>query len=132
MFLTKRLLRIESVSSRKPDDNMLSYLCKWWWFCQGFSHSFEFDNKIKDDDKVLNFENVKVLIIETSPQICENTNFVEDMIGSYFKITNPNATSTCGCGTSFSVYYENCSWNVNSIRVRVNTLNTLMKNINQT
>ena len=33
----------------------------------------------------------------------QRLDFVEDMIGSYFKITNPNATSTCGCGTSFSV-----------------------------
>ena len=100
----KALKRIESVSSKKPDDKYFRISVNGGG-CQGFSYSFEFDNKIKDDDKVLNFENVKVLIDETSLGFIEGSklDFVEDMIGSYFKITNPNATSTCGCGTSFSV-----------------------------
>ena len=54
---------------------------------------------------MLNFEKVKVLIDETSFGFIEGSklDFVEDMIGSYFKISNPNASSTCGCGTSFSI-----------------------------
>ena len=53
----------------------------------------------------LDFKKVKVLIDETSLGFIEGSklDFVEDIIGSYFKITNPNATSTCGCGTSFSL-----------------------------
>ena len=104
MFQIKRLERIESVSSKKPDDKYFRISVNGGG-CQGFSYSFKFDNKIKDDDKILNFENVKVLIDETSLGFIEGSklDFVEDMIGSYFKITNPNATSTCGCGTSFSI-----------------------------
>ena len=73
--------------------------------CQGFSYNFNFDNKIKEDDKILNFKKVKVLIDQTSLGFIKGSrlDFVEDMIGAYFKITNPNATSTCGCGTSFSI-----------------------------
>ena len=100
----KALNRIESVCSKKPDDKYFRISVNGGG-CQGFSYSFSFDNKIKDDDKILNFPKVKVLIDETSLTFIQGSrlDFVEDMIGSYFKITNPNATSTCGCGTSFSV-----------------------------
>ena len=100
----KALKRIESVCSKKPDDKYFRISVNGGG-CQGFSYSFGFDNKIKDDDRVLNFPKVKVLIDQTSLGFIEGSqlDFVEDMIGSYFKITNPKATSTCGCGTSFSI-----------------------------
>ena len=73
--------------------------------CQGFSYKFDFDNKISENDKVLDFNEVKILIDSTSLEFINDAklDFVEDMIGSYFKISNPKATSTCGCGISFSV-----------------------------
>ena len=73
--------------------------------CQGFSYKFDFDDKISENDKVLDFNEVKILIDSTSLEFVNDAklDFVEDMIGSYFKISNPNATSTCGCGTSFSL-----------------------------
>ena len=54
---------------------------------------------------IFNFNDIQVLIDPTSLNFLNGSklDFVEDMLGSYFKITNPNATSTCGCGTSFSV-----------------------------
>ena len=73
--------------------------------CQGFSYKFDFDDKISENDKVLDFNEVKILIDSTSLEFINDAklDFVEDMIGSYFKISNPKATSTCGCGISFSV-----------------------------
>ncbi len=73
--------------------------------CQGFSYKFDFDDKISDNDKVLDFNDVKILIDSTSIEFINDAklDFVEDMIGSYFKVSNPKATSTCGCGISFSV-----------------------------
>ena len=73
--------------------------------CQGFSYKFDFDDKISENDKVLDFNDVKILIDSTSLEFVNDAklDFVEDMIGSYFKISNPKATSTCGCGISFSV-----------------------------
>ena len=96
--------RIESVCKDKELDSYFRISVDGGG-CQGFSYKFTFDNKINKDDKVLNFDNVKVLIDETSLGFVQGSklDFVEDMIGSYFKISNPNATSTCGCGTSFSV-----------------------------
>jgi iron-sulfur cluster insertion protein len=73
--------------------------------CQGFSYKFNFDDKISENDKVLDYNEVKILIDSTSLEFINDAklDFVEDMIGSYFKISNPKATSTCGCGISFSV-----------------------------
>ena len=73
--------------------------------CQGFSYKFDFDDKISENDKVLEFNDVKILIDSTSLEFINDAklDFVEDMIGSYFKVSNPKATSTCGCGISFSV-----------------------------
>ena len=73
--------------------------------CQGFSYKFDFDDKISKNDKVLDFNEVKILIDSTSLGFINDAklDFVEDMIGSYFKVSNPKATSTCGCGISFSV-----------------------------
>ena len=73
--------------------------------CQGFSYKFNFDKKINKEDKIFKFKSVKILIDPTSLDFLKGSklDFVNDIIGSYFKVTNPNATSTCGCGTSFSV-----------------------------
>ena len=73
--------------------------------CQGFSYKFDFDDKISENYKVLDYNEVKILIDSTSLGFINDAklDFVEDMIGSYFKVSNPKATSTCGCGISFSV-----------------------------
>ena len=73
--------------------------------CQGFSYKFDFDDVINDDDKILEYEQVKVLIDNTSLEFIKGSklDFVQDIIGSYFKISNPKAKSTCGCGVSFSI-----------------------------
>lgn len=73
--------------------------------CQGFSYKFDFDQNIKTNDKLFKFNDIQVIIDDTSLGFLKGSqlDFVNDMIGSYFKITNPNASSTCGCGTSFSI-----------------------------
>ena len=73
--------------------------------CQGFSYKFYFEDKISEDDKVFDFNEVKILVDKTSLEIISGSkiDFVSDMMGSYFKIENPKASSTCGCGTSFSI-----------------------------
>lgn len=73
--------------------------------CQGFSYKFDFDQNLKKNDKVFKFSNIQVIIDSTSLGFLKGSqlDFVDDMIGSYFKISNPNASSTCGCGTSFSI-----------------------------
>ena len=73
--------------------------------CQGFSYNFIFEEKVGSDDEIFNYDDVKILIDKTSLKILKGSkiDYISDMMGSYFKIDNPKASSTCGCGTSFSI-----------------------------
>ena len=73
--------------------------------CSGFSYGFRFDDQVNDDDLVIEQEDVVVLIDETSLQFLDGAkiDYVEDLMAAAFRIENPNASSACGCGTSFAV-----------------------------
>ena len=73
--------------------------------CSGFSYGFTFDEIMNEDDFEVPLGDSKVLIDAMSMQYLEGASidYKEDIQGSEFKITNPNAQSTCGCGSSFSV-----------------------------
>jgi iron-sulfur cluster insertion protein len=72
--------------------------------CSGFQYDIRLDSPA-EDDLVLEKNGQKVLIDSTSlPFLAEATiDFAEELIGARFTIENPNATSSCGCGTSFSI-----------------------------
>ena len=73
--------------------------------CAGFQYKFGFDNKINEDDTVFETNKVSLLIDDTSMSLIKGSkiDYVKELIGSAFKITNPQASSSCGCGTSFSI-----------------------------
>lgn len=73
--------------------------------CSGFQYGFTLDDLRNDDDLVIEKNGVRVLIDPVSVEYLAGSeiDFVDDLIGSAFKINNPNATAACGCGTSFSV-----------------------------
>ncbi len=73
--------------------------------CSGFQYGFSLDDQKQDDDIELQRDGISVVVDETSLEFLKGSelDFVEDMIGSYFAMKNPNASSTCGCGSSFSV-----------------------------
>lgn len=73
--------------------------------CSGFQYGFTFDEEQNEDDYVLDKEGVKVVIDVMSYQYLAGSkiDFVEDLNGSQFVISNPQAVSTCGCGSSFSI-----------------------------
>ena len=73
--------------------------------CSGFQYQFSLDEKINDDDRIFEEGGIKVVIDETSiPFVAGATlDFKTDLMGAYFVMENPNADSTCGCGSSFSV-----------------------------
>ena len=72
--------------------------------CAGFQYKFDFDNSISDDDILIENKKIYVVIDATSMELIQNSkiDYVKELIGSSFKITNPQASSSCGCGTSFS------------------------------
>ena len=73
--------------------------------CSGFQYGFKLDDKPENDDTVLSENNVSVLIDSLSIQYIMGStlDYVENLEGSKFIIENPNATTTCGCGASFSI-----------------------------
>ena len=73
--------------------------------CSGFSYGFDLDDNQTDEDKVFEFHGVKVVVDEMSLEILGDSeiDFVDDLIGAAFKLNIPNATSSCGCGLSFSI-----------------------------
>lgn len=73
--------------------------------CSGFQYTFDFDDQINDDDLVVERDGIAVLIDETSLGFLAGAeiDFVDDLIGAAFRVHNPNAQASCGCGTSFSI-----------------------------
>ena len=73
--------------------------------CSGFQYGFKLDENTEDDDTVLKEGSVSVLIDSLSIQYLfgSTLDYVENLEGSKFVIENPNATTTCGCGASFSI-----------------------------
>jgi iron-sulfur cluster assembly accessory protein len=73
--------------------------------CSGFQYKFDMEREKADDDIVIEREGATVLVDSVSSQFLEGSeiDFVDDLIGASFKVNNPKATASCGCGTSFSI-----------------------------
>jgi iron-sulfur cluster assembly protein len=72
--------------------------------CSGFSYKLDFDHQPRPDDEVLDRNGIKIFIDQGSAPYLAGIviDFVDGLYGGGFKFINPNATATCGCGTSFS------------------------------
>ena len=97
--------RINTVVSAENNPALMVRLEVLGGGCSGFQYKFDFDTARTDDDLVLSRDGATVLIDPVSVQYMAGAeiDFVDDLIGASFKVNNPNATSSCGCGTSFSV-----------------------------
>lgn len=96
--------RILAVMAQEPPGSMLRVSVAGGG-CSGFQYIFDVDHAKAPGDLVIEREGATVLIDETSLDLLEGStiDFVDDLIGQSFRITNPNATSSCGCGTSFAL-----------------------------
>jgi iron-sulfur cluster assembly accessory protein len=73
--------------------------------CSGFQYKFDMERQRAEDDLVIARDGATVLIDSVSVQYMAGAeiDFVDDLIGAAFKVKNPNATASCGCGTSFAL-----------------------------
>ena len=99
-FTDKALKQINSLLSKKDKGSFFRIAIKGGG-CSGFQYEFTFDNEISNDD--LNYE--KILIDKTSADLLKGSevDYVSELIGDQFKISNPQSKSSCGCGVSFSI-----------------------------
>jgi iron-sulfur cluster assembly accessory protein len=103
--LTERAARrISEILKKEPNGAMLRVSVEGGG-CSGFQYKFDFDKTKAADDLVLARDGAIVLIDSLSQQymLGAEIDYVDDLIGASFKIINPIATASCGCGTSFSV-----------------------------
>ena len=96
--------RIGEILRREPPDSMLRVSVEGGG-CSGFQYRFDIDRAQADDDVVIRREGATVLIDQISVGYLAGSeiDFVDDLIGASFRINNPQATASCGCGTSFSL-----------------------------
>lgn len=73
--------------------------------CSGFQYGFTFDDATTGDDHVFQHLGVKLVTDDCSLDLLNGAmlDYVEDLMGSAFQVKNPNATASCGCGSSFAV-----------------------------
>ena len=96
--------RIGEILRREPPGSMLRVSVEGGG-CSGFQYRFDIDRAQADDDVVIRREGATVLIDQLSVGYLAGSeiDFVDDLIGASFRINNPQATASCGCGTSFSL-----------------------------
>lgn len=73
--------------------------------CSGFQYVFGFADAPNADDQVVELEGAKLVVDDTSAPFLDGAtlDYIDSLTGAHFKVINPNAQSSCGCGTSFSV-----------------------------
>jgi iron-sulfur cluster assembly accessory protein len=96
--------RIASILAKEPQGTALRVTVSGGG-CSGFQYGFDLDGDRADDDLIVERNGAVVLIDSVSlPYVGgSEIDFVDDLIGQSFQVKNPNATASCGCGTSFSI-----------------------------
>ncbi len=100
--------KIKDLLSEENNPNMKLRVFVQGGGCSGMQYGFTFDEEEHDDDFVVNKDTVNLLVDSMSMQyLTEATiDYKEDLMGASFSIQNPNAQTTCGCGSSFSMSDE--------------------------
>jgi iron-sulfur cluster assembly accessory protein len=101
---TSAARRIGEILKAEPPGTMLRVSVEGGG-CSGFQYKFDFDRSKAEDDVLLTRDDAAVLLDPVSLQYMAGSeiDYVDDLIGASFKVKNPLATASCGCGTSFSV-----------------------------
>ena len=99
-FTDKALKQIQNLLSKKDEGSFFRIAIKGGG-CSGFQYEFTFEQTKNDDD--LSFDNI--LVDKTSADLLKDSevDYVSELMGESFKISNPQSKSSCGCGVSFSI-----------------------------
>jgi iron-sulfur cluster assembly accessory protein len=97
--------RIVALREQQGDSGLMLRVAVEGGGCSGFTYKFSFEGDKQDDDLVVERDGAAVLIDAMSLPFMAGSeiDFIDELMGAYFSIKNPNATASCGCGTSFSV-----------------------------
>lgn len=97
--------RVKTLQDRKGKPNLLLRVTVDGGGCAGFQYKFSFDEAMQPDDHAFTEHGITVVSDTVSLELLNGgvIDFAESLVGAAFQIRNPNAASSCGCGTSFSV-----------------------------
>ena len=104
-FSDKAAAKVKALIAADGDDALRLRVFVTGGGCNGFSYGFTFDEDVAEDDAVVDREGVSMVVDAMSYPYLDGSvvDYIEDLNGSQFVVTNPNAASTCGCGNSFSI-----------------------------
>ena len=96
--------KVAELLAQEGDDNLALRVAVKPGGCSGYSYEMFFDTEVMPDDVVREFGSVKVVVDSASAELLTGStlDYSDGLQGAGFHITNPNATRTCGCGSSFS------------------------------
>jgi iron-sulfur cluster insertion protein len=97
--------RIARLKELEANDGLMLRIAVSGGGCSGFQYGFSLDDTRRADDRLFIKDGVGIVVDEVSLDLLRGSqvDYVEDLVGAYFAVNNPNAASTCGCGSSFSV-----------------------------
>lgn len=104
-FSDSAVRKLKSLRQEEDNPNLMLRVSVYGGGCSGFQYTFSLDEEIKPTDKIVEKEGATLIIDQMSYQYLAGSEvgFSEGLEGAMFVVNNPNATSTCGCGASFSV-----------------------------
>ena len=105
IFSDSAAKKVGSLIAEEGNDNLKLRVYISGGGCSGFQYGFTFDEEVAEDDTQVENDGVTVLVDSMSIQYLNGAeiDYKEDLSGAQFVIRNPNASTTCGCGSSFSV-----------------------------
>ena len=105
VFTNAAAAKVKGLIEEEENDDLKLRVFVTGGGCSGFSYGFTFDENSNDDDTTVKNDGVTLVIDPMSLQylVGAKVDYKEGLQGSQFVITNPNATTTCGCGSSFSI-----------------------------
>ena len=97
--------RINQLLASKENPDLMLRVYIQGGGCSGFQYGFQFDESAQEDDIAIEKSGIRVLVDMLSLQYLGGAeiDFKDDLMGSRFLVNNPNASTTCGCGSSFSI-----------------------------
>ena len=99
------VIKVKELIAEEDNPNLKLRMFVQGGGCSGFQYGFTFDEEQNEDDFDLEFDGVHLLVDSMSSQYLQGAeiDYTESLNGSQFSIKNPQATTTCGCGSSFGV-----------------------------
>lgn len=105
VFTDSAASKVKTLITEEDNDALMLRVFVTGGGCSGFEYGFTFDEDLEEDDTAIENQGVKLVVDSLSYQYLTGAevDFKEDLQGSRFVVTNPNAASTCGCGNSFAI-----------------------------